>query len=147
MTDIPPMRSTEKERPDSKRKTRKAWCPGPQKKGFQEGSVRGADSSRGEGLLLVLGSGVSSGDLESKQFQGHAGAWLSIAEARAGRGDCSMFQESQHKGRWRAQVSTLEIMRQQPPTFPGPLCPIPISITSLLLVKEAAPPSRKMYKL
>lgn len=116
---------------------------------FPGGQCQGSRFLQGEGLLLVLGSGVSSGDLESKQFQGHAGAWLSIAEARAGRGDCSMFQESQHKGRWRAQVSTLEIMRQQPPTFPGPLCPIPscISITSLLLVKEAAPPSRKMYKL
>lgn len=68
---------------------------------------------------LYLAVGVSLGDLEPKQFQGQEGTLLSVAEARtvAGRGDCSVRQESQNKGGYRnAQV---DIMRQQPPTYLG----------------------------
>lgn len=57
-----------------------------EKRVSRRGNIRGAHSSRREGLQSAhTWHWVALGDLEPEQFQGQAGGWLSIVEA--GRGD------------------------------------------------------------
>ena len=105
----------------------------------RRGIVLGRRSSGGKDwrTLLVLDSGVSSGDWRQSSFREKRGHGCQLQRPRLG-GVTAAFQETRPRGRWRAQVVTLEIMRQQPSTYLGPPCPIPscVFITSLFFLNK-----------
>lgn len=86
---------------------------------------------------------------DPSRFREMRGAWPSVAEAQAGRGDRSVFQESCPRGLCRAQVVHPGDNEAAAPHLPGAsiLCAQLYTYNLIVFLKGTVPLSRKMYKL
>lgn len=157
-TEIPPMRNTEKEWPDGKRRAEREGSVQHARRVSRRGNVLGAaNSSRREGLQSTHRTwqlGCHWVTLSESSFRYELGVDVSCRapEQRPG-GVNAVIQESQLQGTVEESRggTALEIMKRQPLTYRGPPSPAPgcgfkrscVFITSLFFLKKLPLPPEK----